>query len=208
MKNKYIPFIVLLAAMAVNCVNLSVSDSNVCDSRPVSFAEPDGVSAACQALSLDPTLGATSFTAPPVSTTVNFDFSGALNDVNKVVSSLNVQVNQLMLENPGTEAESPFSSVSSIEIDVQGNNTALYPMVELAHYTAPSTGVGDMMDFTLDLPSDTLVTYLENGPVQLTLTVDNNAMTLTQACSVLNTGTVSTAIHMCLSVSADYKKSL
>jgi len=205
MKNlTLLSFGLLAAAVAVNCVSATLSDSSVCDSQPVSFSEPDGVSTACQALSGDPTLGASSFTAPPVSTSTTFDFSGALSDVNKAVSSLSVQVTQLMLENPNHQ----FDSVSSVEIDISGSDTVKYPSVELAHYTAPSTGVGNMMDFTLDMPNASLVSYLEGGQVSLNITVDNNTMTLNQACSALNGGSVSTDIHMCLAVSADYKKSL
>jgi hypothetical protein len=205
MKNlTLLSFGALTLAVAASCVSLDLSDPNVCDSKTVSFSEPDGLSVACSALAGDPAVGNASYTAPPVSTTTSFDFSGALSDVNKATSNFSIQVNQLMLEN----ANSQFNSVSSVEIDVQGNDTTKYPLVEFAHYTAPETGVGNFMNFTLDMSNSAVLSYLESGPVQLTISVNNAPMTLNQACSVLNTGTITTVVHMCLGAAISYKKSL
>jgi hypothetical protein len=201
---KTIKYAVVAGLLAcVGCISATVSDSDVCSSKTVSFTEPTDVSTVCQSTDLVGAAGNASYTLPAQSTTLTEDLSDDLSKIDDVVNDLTLQVNQLALDNAGQ-----LSFVSSIEIDIQGNDTTKFPLVKLAHYTSPTTGVGSMIDFTLDMPSQAVLQYLTAGPVQLTITMMSAPSTVAQACNAFNQGSLNTNLNLCVAVSGSFSKKL
>lgn len=198
---KSVIFTGLLAC--VGCVNVSVSEPSVCDSQAVSFPEPADLSAVCANATVLAATGTSAYTLPPQSATTTFNFSDDLSKIDKVVNDLTLQVNQLSLDNTGND----FGFVSSVEVDMQGTDTANFPSIVLATYTVPTTGVGSELNFVVNADSNTLLSYLQAGQVQMTITLNSGPLTVAQACSALDQG-LSSDVHLCVSTTGKFSKHL
>lgn len=212
--------IALLLCCAACSISADVSDDAVCYTNAVSFsltaalaqansqlppaAAAQGLTMVCGALSSpeDSTSGyPSSYQLPPETTTTSFDYSNDISNVTQKLSKFSVDLKSLMLSNVNNE----FAFVSSVKVSMTGTNL---PMVSLATYTAPETGVPSELDITTQVSSDVVLQYLTAGPVQLTITLYSNPITLNEVCALNAMGSLNTNAQMCVSVTASYSKSL
>ena len=172
-----------LAALAMlSCANVTVDEPSICDSKslsqlpsvPVGVTPPPGIS------------------TPPISFSQTLDLSSTLSKINNVADSVNITVNDLMLDN----SSGAMSWVSDIEVDITAQGM---PSRVLTKYTLTSS---DQSSTSLSLPvsmdSSTLYSYLSSGPVTLTFTFSGGVPSQTPEL----TGS------MCVSASANKHLSL
>lgn len=196
--------IALLAA--TGCVNVNVDESSACSNQNVSFALASAVSAfAPPALCNSPSVAASTatFQIPPQSAMTTFDFSSELNGISNAADNLSVLITQLVMSNPNKE----FFFVSSIQVDIAGAPGS-YPQVELAMFTVDDFVAPSSFAFTPTLPTATVLSYLESGPVTLTITLNSSPITLAQACTISNDTTASTMVNVCVNASGSFSKNL
>jgi hypothetical protein len=199
--------IALLAA--TGCVNVTVDEPSACSNQNVSFPLASAVSAfAPPSLCNSPSVATSTatFQIPPQSTTTTFDFSSELNGISNAADNLSVLITQLVMSNPNKE----FFFASSIEVDIAGqnSNSGSYPQVELAMFTVGDAGAPSSFAFTPTLPTATVLSYLESGPVTLTITLNSSPITLAQACTISNDTTASTMVNVCVNASGSFSKKL
>jgi hypothetical protein len=224
--------IVILSAtllLIVGCASFTVSENSACDTQAASFplpelsslgsALPAGVPSyvsdfdasgydAGAYLAMVPDAGNLAFTLPPFSKSTSFDFSSTLNDITDVTPNITVVLNSLVLDNQ--QGEFDWLTNVSVTLDSQG-----LPTLELAEY-APTSLPGATINLATALtPQATpalLLTYFENGPVTLTVTVGGTKGTVVNEATVkmlqgLN-GQLNTNVTTCISASASLSKSL
>jgi hypothetical protein len=196
-------FVGLLAC--VGCVSVDVQEPSVCSDKSLSFSEPSDLSTVCQNTTLVSTTGLTSiYTLPPQSTTTPIDLSKSLSDIDDVVNNLTLQVNQLSLDNTSGQ----LSFISSIQVDMSGMDTTTYPSMSLATYTLPATGITNELDLVVNSDTSKVLSYLTAGPVQLTITLNSNPMTVSNACDLFKSGNLTTNLNLCVAVSGSFSKKL
>lgn len=159
-------------------ISATVEDSNICDSVMVNTVVP-----------VSPIPGVV---LPPLTFTVNYDFSSTLNKVGDVADQLQANVNQLSISNNGD-----LNWVNELDVSVSGN-TSDTPVVALASYTKGSGTPGSTVELELLLDTATMLRYLKSGPITLVFTVSGT--TPTQSVSLSNT--------FCVAVSGHFSKSL
>jgi hypothetical protein len=159
-------------------VSATVSDPSICDSVEVVATIP-----------VSPIPGVV---LPPLTFTVNYDFSSTLNKVGDVADQLQANVNQLSISNNGD-----LDWVNELDVSVSGS-TSDTPVVALASYSKGSGTPGNTVELTLKLDTATMLRYLQSGPITLTFTVSGT--TPTQPVSLSNT--------FCVAVSGHFSKSL
>lgn len=199
---KSVIFTGLLAC--VGCVNVSISEPSICGSQAVSFPEPADLSAVCANATVLAATGTSAYTLPPQSATTTFNFSDDLSKIDKVVNDLTLQVNQLLLDNAGND----LGFVSSVEVDMQGTDQVQFPEIVLATYTAPTAGVGSELNFVVNPDTNKVLSYLQGGQVQLTITLNSQPLTFSQACGFFSTGSLSSNVHLCVATSGKFSKHL
>lgn len=196
---KNLLFVLLCAVSLVlyaGCVSGNVSEG-ACDMQDVSFPLP--------VLPTPPVNAPTNWsftlpalTAPPITE----DFSGTISKVSDVATSVNVMVNSLTLDSQN------LSWVSGITISIAGIGSN-YPMATLATYTpTPGSNVSSLTSQVV-MPNSTLLSYLESGPVTLSVTIASSTVdaTTVQQLQALN-GNVNASINLCITASANVSKSL
>lgn len=170
----------LIALMAISCANVTVDEPSICDSKSLSQlpSVPVGVTVPVGTVS-------TSFSQ-------TLDLSSSLSKINNVANSVNITVNDLMLDNSAGN----MAWVSAIEVDIaaQGMQSQV-----LSKYTLTSSDQGSSsITLPVTMDSDTLYDYLSSGPVTLTFTFSGSATTQTPELSG----------SMCVSATASKQLSL
>jgi hypothetical protein len=196
-------FILTLVLMATGCVSATVADPSVCDSQNVSWQLPVSQ---LQSFTQDvpaSDLSSCSLTqvVPPVMQTVSFDFSSSLSKVSDVTSALSVKVNQLTLGN----SQGLLGWVQNVSVQITSEGM---PSMQLASYTMPDGGSSDELSPVVQIDPNLLLSYLENGPVTLSITI-SGTVNVCQAVSLINAGgEVSADVNVCVGVSGHFNKSL
>lgn len=184
-------FLLAVLMTLTGCVSATVSDSSVSDQQQITYTIPE--------LPSDP-VGVNTYqlpAIPPVTTT--FNFSETLSKITSIANDLSISVNQLSIDNPNNE----LSWVQSAEVQVSGQGL---PQVEMASYTAPHSGVGNELDLQVTMKPDTLLQYMQSGPLTLTITVVGGSVSQStlQMLENLN-GSLSTNISMDMSIIGNCK---
>ena len=190
--------LVLVSSMiaSVGCVSGSVS-APACDTQSVSIPLPPLPSG-----NIPPglTFDIPALDSPPFSE----DFSSTLNKVSDAVSSVQVVVSSLTLDNK----TGYLSWAKSITVYVQGSDTVKTPKAVLATYTA-SPDVGQTLSVDVTMDSDTLLTYLESGVVLFTIELGATQIN-SQTVEFLQGahGSLSTSVNLCIVATGSESKSL
>ena len=194
--------IILLCCMAVGCVSAKVSEPSACDSKSMSWEIPN---LPPQPAGAQSSLNGQSYTIPPTSTTQSFDLSSTLSKVMDIASNVHVGINELTLDNSNAQ----FDWVDSVSVTM--TSPPLASML-LADYTVTNRGESiDLLPSLVATP-DQVLTYFQNGPVTLTVTLGNMTGTVIDESSLVMlhklNGKVTAGLDVCISISADFNKSL
>lgn len=191
----------------VGCVSATVAEPNACDTKSVSFDLSQALSSVQSHLPSGETVSSfcaagtkntLTFQLPPLSATTDLDFSDVLKKVTDVTSSVQVSVNQLMLDN--TQGQLDF--VSHAEVDIAGNGL---PTTVLATYDA-SKVVSQELNVKVEMDPTTMLTYLKDGPVTLTFIINSNPVFLTEVCSLAAMPNLTTSVNLCIAASGSFSK--
>jgi hypothetical protein len=145
----------LASLMLLSCATVSVDEPSICDSRnleeiptvPVGLSVPVGVK------------------LPNISYSQQLDVSSTLSKITNVANSINVVVNQLVLNN----STGNLSWMSYVEVDIAANNMANMPIVQ---YTLqPTDEDASSINLPLIIDPNKLLTYLSSGPITLTFSI-------------------------------------
>ena len=194
----------ILPLFLASCVSAQITEDAVCDSQQISWQIPNLPSVP----EINTPVDGISFTIPPVSKAISFDFSGDLNKISSITNQLNATINEMLLDNSNKQ----LNWVNSFEVGIAGS-TSDTPSIVLLSYTD-----GSSEEQTINLlpsllaSSDTILNYFESGPITMTITLGNKNGTnidvaTLQQLNNLN-GQVNAGFNVCMSVSAKISKSL
>lgn len=200
--NKFIKTSVsaLTCVLAISCVQATLSDSSVCDTQPVSFPLPSLSSVPtgtlCQSLP--------DVSLPPLTTTTTVDFSADLAKVDDsgVISQLSVVINRLLIDN----SQGDLNWVHSAQVMA---STATLPSALLATYTMADAGSPTELNVVVQMPTDTVLQYLESGAVLLTITLNADTVSACTAQTLATMGgNLNTHVEVCVAASLNINKNL
>ncbi len=165
----------LLALSVAGCVSATVTEPSLCDTSSLGNV---------------PASPAAGVVLPPHTFTDTLDLSQSISKVTDVANQLTVDVNQLTVDG------NDMSWVTGMTVSIQGSgdNTP-----EVLFATFKSNGTEDTsIPLTVTMDSNTLLSYLESGPVTLSVEVTGTAPL--QPVTMTNT--------LCVMVSGSFSKSL
>jgi hypothetical protein len=183
----------------IGCITGSVSDDSVCGLQPITFTIPSLPSVPAG----DACLGLGDVSIPPLTTTTTIDFAS---DINKVVDSgiaskLTVGVKSLTIDN----SQGDFDWVHSVDVQI---STPTLPQVDFATYTM-TTATPSQLDINVNMPAETVLQYVESGPVILTITLAADTISACAAEKLATMGgTLNSNIDVCITASATFNKNL
>lgn len=164
-----------LAVALSACVSATVTEPSLCDTS---------------ALGSIPASPVAGIVLPPHTFTDTFDYSSTISKVTDVANQLSVGVTQLTVDG------NDMSWVTSMTVSIQGSGDDT-PETQFATFT--SNGTQDQsVPLTVTMDSGTLLSYLESGPVTLSVEVSGTAPL--QPVTMTNT--------LCVMVSGNFSKSL
>jgi hypothetical protein len=190
----------MTCVVAIGCVQATLSDNSVCNTQPVSFPLPSLPAAPTGALCLS--LPDVSF--PPLTTTTTVDFSSDLAKVDDsgIVSQLSVVINQLLIDNPHGE----LNWVQSVQVMA---STDTLPSALLATYTKPDAGASSELNVVVQMPTATVLQYLESGKVLLTITLNADTVSACAAQELATMGSsLNSNVEVCVAASLSINKQL
>jgi hypothetical protein len=193
----------VVAFLVGACVSAQVDEPSLCDTKSVSWNIPTLPPIPSQ----DEGVDCSSFyaTVPSTSTSTTFDFSDAVSKIDSVANSLSVVVNQLMIDNTNND----FSWVEAVNVSVSRNNVPNDTPVPLANYTMPDAGAGSELNIDVVMPSSEVLQYLSSGPLTLTVSlVGGNNVSACEVEQLASMTSIDSTVHMCLSASGSFSKSL
>lgn len=165
----------LMAAVLSGCVSATVTEPSLCDTSSLGSVPASPVAG---------------IVLPPHTFTDTFDFSQTIDKVTDVANQLTIDVNQLTVDG------NDMSWVTGVIVSIQGSGDNT-PEAQLATFT--SNGTQDQsVPLTVTMDSDTLLSYLESGPITLSVEVTGTAPL--QPVTMTNT--------LCVMVSGSFSKSL
>ena len=195
----------IVALLVGACVSAKVSEPSVCDTQTVSWNMPNLPSIPTQYQSV---LSCSQYSAqvPSASTSVQFNFADSINKVSKVASNLNVNIDRLTINSPNL----PLDWVQGVQVWVPGTEDSGGNPQLLATYSMPEGGANDgTLDVKVVMSPDQILNTLESGPVQLNINLMSGTGTACDVEALLNAGsTLNGTVHMCVSASGDFNKSL
>lgn len=183
------------------CLTVDVADPAICDSQAVSFPAPSVPTIPSQYQGTA-TCSMYSVTIPSVSTTTTVDLSQSLSKLDNVADQLSITVTELTLDN----SHGFFNWAPSVDVQISGKGL---PMKELAHYIMPQTGMPSQVSFQVVMSGNDALTYLNNGPATLTISLNSATVTACDAETVLANGSnLSSSVNLCVYAHGSFSKSL
>lgn len=183
--------------MSNGCVSVQISDPEVCDSHPVSWAVPTLPTIP----STVPVCGDFTATLPSTSTTTTFDFSGDISKISQFADGLSVVINKLLIDNSSAD----FTWVSGVDVSISSKTL---PQMELATYVRPDAGQLTSLNVNVVMSPEDVLKYLSSGQVVLTFTLEPSVVSGCEILTLANMKNISTTVDLCVSVEGTFSKSL
>lgn len=157
------------------CVSAQVTEPSLCDTSSLGSV---------------PAFPVAGVALPPHTFTDTFDFSQTISKVTDVANQLTIGVTQLTVDG------NDMSWVTGVTVSIEGSGENT-PQVEFATFT--SDGRQDQsVPLTVTMDSDTLLSYLESGPITLSINVTGSAplqtITMTNTLCVMASGSFSKSL--------------